>query len=100
MENVSQDVAPDLQTSRNSVTSQSSATNIGIISKSDGSEGAPKSIDTAGRFMSPNQSSTLDDMEETGTPRVGRKVNACYFKQVLDIILEKKAIHEAPNSRT
>jgi len=80
MENISQDVAPDLQTSRNSVTSQGSATNIGIISKSDGSEGAPKSIDTAGRFMSPNPNSTLDDMEDAHTPRAGRKKRRPYTK--------------------
>lgn len=90
MENISQDVAPDLQTSRNSVTSQGSATNIGIISKSDGSEGAPKSIDTAGRFMSPNPNSTLDDMEDAHTPRAGRKVFIHFIKQALANIFRKE----------
>ncbi|CAG5106037.1 Oidioi.mRNA.OKI2018_I69.chr1.g2653.t2.cds [Oikopleura dioica] len=75
-ENISQDI----QTPRVSATSQASATNIGIITKSDGSEGAPKSIDNAGRFMSPNPNSTMEDMEETGTPRVGRKKRRPYTK--------------------
>ena len=85
-ENISQDIQP----SRNSATSQASATNIGIITKSDGSEGAPKSIDNAGRFMSPNPNSNMEDMEETGTPRVGRKVMKTCSKLISNLFQKKR----------